>query len=58
MPKNGTVTNSANISLRETILKILVFTLAALRLNSKVSLFSFTLAVTDYIRSHKKLKIN
>jgi len=42
MPINVTVTNSGNISLQETLIKILVFTLAASRLNSKVYLFTFT----------------
>jgi len=41
------------ISLQENIIKILKFTLAASRLNSKVPFFNW--AVTDYVRwSHKK----
>jgi len=40
MPKNVTVTNSERISQQENIIKFLVFTLAASRLNSKVYLFS------------------
>jgi len=39
MPINVTVTNSGKISLQETIIKILVFTLAASRLSSKVYTF-------------------
>jgi len=31
--KNGSVSNSGNISLQENIIKIIVFTLTALRLN-------------------------
>jgi len=40
MPINVLVTYSENISPQENIIKILVFTLAASRLNSKVYLFS------------------
>jgi len=43
MPINVTFPDSGKISLQIFILKILVFTLAASRLNSKVYLFSFGL---------------
>jgi len=39
MPINVTVTNSEKISIQETIIKVLVLTIAASRLNSIVSLF-------------------
>jgi len=49
MPINVTVTNSGKISLQVFIIKILLFTLADSRLNTKVYIFSLG-AVTDYIR--------
>jgi len=39
MPINVTVTNSGKILIQETIIKILVFTLAGSRLNLKVCIF-------------------
>jgi len=44
MPINVTVTNSGKISLQVFVIKILVFTLAASRLNCKVSLVSLGLS--------------
>jgi len=44
MPINVTVTNSGKMALPEFINKMLLFTLAALRLNSKVWLFSLGLS--------------
>jgi len=59
MPKNVTVTNSGKISLQETIIKILAFTLAASRLKSKVCLFSLDYhGLYSLLTGHrKKLKI-
>jgi len=52
MPINVTVTNSGRIALPEIIKKVLVFTLAALRLNSKVCLFLLGLSRCTLVR-HK-----
>jgi len=59
MPINVSVTNSGKISLQETTIKILVSTLAASRLNSKVSLLSLGQSRIIFVAhwSHKKLKI-
>jgi len=59
MPINVTVTNTGKILLQETIVKILVLTLAASRLNSKVYLFSFGVSriVSDAPWSHKNSKL-
>jgi len=54
MPIIVTVTNSGKISLQEFVRKILVFTSAASRLNSKV--FQLGLSRIIFV-THKKLKI-
>jgi len=56
---NVTVTNSGKISLQETIIKTLVFTLASSRLNSIVYIFSRGLSRIIFAANwlHKKLKI-
>jgi len=62
MPRNDTDTNSGKISLQETIIKILVFTLTASRLNSKVYHFSLGLSriiLASHSTGHtKNLKLN
>jgi len=59
MPINGTVTDSGKISLQVFIIKILVITLAATRLSSKVYLISLRLSRIIFAShwSHKTLKI-
>jgi len=59
MPKNVTVAHSGKMSLQETIIKILVFTLAVSRLFSKVYLFSLRLSRIIFAShwSHQKVKI-
>jgi len=54
MPINVTVTNSGKISLQETIIQILVFTLAASRLNSKVK---FVVVVVEGHEFETRLKV-
>jgi len=56
---NVNVTNSAKITLQETIIKILVCTLVASRLNSEICLFSFGLSRIIFAShwSHKQIKI-
>jgi len=56
MQKNVTFAYSGKISLRVFMIKILVFTLAASRLNSEVYLFSLELPWTIFAAhwSHKK----
>jgi len=56
MPINVTVTNSGKIALPE-LIKMLLFTLAVLRLNSKVCLFSLGLSRRIHAAHWSRIKL-
>jgi len=60
MPINVTLTNLGKISLQETVIKMLVFTLEASRLKSKANLFSLGLSriIFAFHSSQKNSKLN